>query len=312
MNEPLVTIGLTCFNAEDTIRRAITSAREQTWPHREIIVVDDCSTDGSASILREVEAMHTEVRVIRHQANQGFPSAVNTLLAAAEGEFIALFDDDDESAPDRVERQHRRITDYEVEHGRVPILCYSNRKVVKKEGAEFERFGIGRTPSEPHGPVVADFVLGLVKDDGRHTWGMFGSCTLMARKEVLRAFGGFDSAFRRCAELDFAARAAFGGAHFISVDRPLITQTLTLTPDKANGAGLDYRLRLLKKHKPYLKQKKSYLGAWCNMHAQFYRGVRPIRWRLWYIAALAFFPWRVSHARLKTSSVLAHPRVTPS
>lgn len=313
MSEPLVTIGLTCFNAEDTIWRAITSALGQTWSHREIIVVDDCSTDSSMSMLREVETMHPEVRIIRHHINQGFPSAVNRLVGEAQGDFVAFFDDDDESASDRVEEQYRRIVDYESGHGGVPVLCYSNRHVLgDQHRAEFQRLGIGRTPIEPHGPLVADFVLGLVKDDERHTWGMFGSCTLMTRTDVFRAFQGFDSRFRRCAELDFAARAAFGGAHFISVNRPLVTQTLTPTANKAKGADLHYRLQLIEKHKAYLKQKNSYIGAWCNMHAQFYRATQPLRSRLWYIAALALFPWDVARARLARSSVAARFRAAPS
>ena len=98
--------------------------------------------------------------------------------------------------------------------------------------AEFARLGIGRHPPEPSGRVVADYVLGLMKDDGRHCWGMFGSCTLMGRTETFRGFGGFDQRFRRCAELDLAVRAALGGAHFISVDAPLVTQHLTPSATK--------------------------------------------------------------------------------
>ena len=81
--------------------------------------------------------------------------------------------------------------------------------------------------------MVADYVLGLVKDDGRHSWGMLGSGTLMARAEALRDLGGFDARFRRCAERDLAIRAALEGAHFISVDAPLIIQYLS--PDSRSG-----------------------------------------------------------------------------
>ena len=150
--------------------------------------------------------------------------------------------------------------------------------------------------------MVADYVLGLVKDDGRHSWGMLGSGTLMARTDSLRALGGFDVRFRRCAERDLAIRAAFEGAHFVSVDAPLIIQYLSPTADKAHD--LRYRLLLVEKHRRYLEGKKAFMGAWCNMHAQFYRG-RRWSWRLWYIAALVLFPWDVSRERLKHSSILA-------
>jgi GT2 family glycosyltransferase len=309
MSNPLITIGITCYNARDSIHGAVESALKQTWPVREIIVVDDASTDGSDRVLQTLARAHSEVRVVRHEVNRGFPCALNTLMAQARGTFIALFDDDDESVADRVWRQYRRIIDYEATHPGATVLCYSNRNVVPAGAprVEFGRLGIGRQPPEPNGPVVADYLLGLIKDDGRHCWGMFGSCTLMARTETFRGFRGFDHRFRRCAELDLVVRASLQGAHFISVDAPLVTQYLTPTADKAGDADLRYRLLLLEKHKRYLKQKRSYVGAWCYMHAQFHCG-RHRRWRLWYVAALVFFPWRVSRERLRQSSLLARLR----
>jgi glycosyltransferase involved in cell wall biosynthesis len=310
---PLITVGITCYNAEDTIQRALESALAQTWPSREIVIVDDASTDRSGAILQRMKQAHPEIRVIRHQENRGYPGAMNTLLAQARGAFVALLDDDDESVPSRVEQQYRRIMHYEAMHPGTVIFCYSNRDVVAagERNPTFRRLGIGRVPPEPSGPVVADYVLGLLKDDGRHCWGMFGSCTLMARTQALRRLGGFDARFRRRAELDLAVRAAFEGAHFISVDAPLVTQYLTPTVDKAGDAPLRYRLLLLKKHEAYLKKRRSYVGAWCYMHAQFYRSQRR-QWRLWYLAALVCFPWQVVRERLRRSSLLARLRLSPA
>jgi glycosyltransferase involved in cell wall biosynthesis len=303
---PLLTVAITCYNAEGPIQRALESALAQTWTASEIVIVDDGSTDRSATLLDELERTHDEIRLISHGSNRGVAEARNTLLAQANGTFIAFFDDDDESVPDRLEEQYRRLSDYESTHPGATVLCYSNRVVVRagERRPTSEPVGIGRRPPAPSGPIVADYVLGLFKDDGRHSWGMLGSGTLMARTEAFRALGGFDNRFRRCAELDLAVRAALNGAHFISVDAPLVTQYLTPTGHKAANADLRYRLLLLDKHKRYLEQKRSYVGAWCYMHAQFHCG-RHWRWRLWYLAALVFFPWRLSRERLRRSSLLA-------
>jgi glycosyltransferase involved in cell wall biosynthesis len=310
---PLITIAITCYEAEKTIVRAVESALAQSWADREILIVDDGSMDGSAALLLELEQRHREVRVIRHESNRGVAEARNTLLAEASGMFIAFFDDDDASAPARLERQHRRIVAYESAHPGATVLCYSDRDVVPRGEVRpsSHRPGIGRLFPEPSGPLVADYILGLVKDDGRHCWGMLGSCTLMARTEALRGFGAFDARFRRCAELDLAVRAAFEDAHFISVDAPLITQYLTPTEDKAGDADLRYRLLLLKKYRHYLREKRSYVGAWCYMHARFAQQ-RKWRRRLWYVAALVCFPWRLSWQRLKRSSLLARLRLPPA
>lgn len=311
--QPLITIALTCYNAEHTIQRALGSALAQTWTAREIVLVDDGSTDGSATLLEELDRTHDEIRVIRHGSNRGVSGARNTLLAHARGAFIAFFDDDDESMPDRLEQQYRRLSDYESAHTPATVLCYTNRDVVRagERRPTSQLVGIGRLPPVPSGPIVADYLLGLVKDDGRHSWGRLGSGTLMARTEALRILGGFDVRFRRCAELDLAVRAALNGAHFISVDAPLVTQYLTPTADKADNADLRYRLLLVKKHGGYLKEKRSFVGAWCYMHARFSRH-RDWQWWLWYAAALICFPWHVSRERIKRSSLLVRVRPSPA
>jgi glycosyltransferase involved in cell wall biosynthesis len=313
VEQPLLTVAITCYNAEDTIGRAVDCALAQTWTPREIIIVDDGSTDESAELLRGFERTHDEIRVIRHDSNRGVAEARNTLLAHANGAFIAFFDDDDQSASNRLEEQYRKLSEYELNHPGAIVLCYSNRVVTRtgERHRAFERFGIGRQPPEPSASIVADYVLGLFRDDRRHSWGMLGSGTLMARTQDLRGLDGFDPRFRRCAERDLAVRAALDGAHFISVDASLVTQYLTPTADKGGNSDLRYRLELVKKHRAYLREKGCYAGAWCNMHARFYNGWH-WSWRLWYLAALVCFPWPVSRERLRHSSLLERLHLLPA
>ena len=67
INHGLVTIGITCYNAENTIDRAINSAFAQSWPKIEIIIVDDYSVDGSISIIEQMIAGHMNARLIKHK-----------------------------------------------------------------------------------------------------------------------------------------------------------------------------------------------------------------------------------------------------
>ena len=108
---PLITIGVTCFNAEGTVERAVRSALEQDWPITEIIVVDDMSTDGSWAVLESLQTSYPELRLIRHDRNRGYPGAVNTIIASALGEFVALFDDDDDvpPPPNQINTQKNKI-----------------------------------------------------------------------------------------------------------------------------------------------------------------------------------------------------------
>ena len=300
---PMITIGLTCYNAEDTIERGILGALEQSWPNVEILVVDDCSTDGSWALLLRIARDHPAIRIIRHEENTGVAGAINTLVEAARGTFLAIFDDDDRSHVDRLAHQYQRLTAFEAEHPQAMVLCYSNRDVVPvgSNVPGFRRLGIGRRAPEPSGPIVADFILGLLRDDGMHCWGMFGSCTLMARVSTFREVGSFDRQFRRCAELDFAIRAAQADAYFISVDRPLITQFLTIAPEKSGDADLRYRLLMAHKHKAYLSAKGAYRGALARTRAWFaWQKGRRMQAYLWRAISLVQYNPRVTLELIKT------------
>jgi glycosyltransferase involved in cell wall biosynthesis len=92
----LVTIVIPCFNYRQYLGKAIHSAQAQQYRSFEIIVVDDGSTDDSATL-----AEQADVRVIR-QPNAGLGAARNAGLAEAAGEFVLFLDADDELLPDAV------------------------------------------------------------------------------------------------------------------------------------------------------------------------------------------------------------------
>ena len=110
---PTVSIGLIAYNAKDTLERALDSAFAQSWRPLEILVVDDASTDGTAALAERLARAHPEVRVISRPENAGAATCRNKVIAEAKGEFIAFFDDDDFSAPRRVELQLQRLLEYE-------------------------------------------------------------------------------------------------------------------------------------------------------------------------------------------------------
>jgi glycosyltransferase involved in cell wall biosynthesis len=267
---PLITIGITCFNASGTIEHALTSALTQDWPNFEVLVVDDCSGDNSPDLVKRLAVDGGPATLISHAKNLGVAAARNTVLREAKGAFVAYFDDDDVSRPDRLTAQWERITAYERAVEGALVLCYSHRDVVAADGRLKPDAvpAIGNRMPEPHGSLVADYILGLNVPSDR-PWGPLGSCTLMARRSVFQAIGGFDPSFRRCAEWDLAIRAAFLGAHFISVSRPLITQHLTTSDDKSPGIALKYSLRLREKHRAYLQQRRMYRVSVLRAYAAF-------------------------------------------
>jgi len=100
--EPLVSILIPAYNAEKWIQYTLKSALGQTWPRKEIIVVDDGSSDNTLAILRSYECK--SVKVIT-QENMGAPAARNKALSFAQGEFIQWLDHDDLLGHDKIFNQ---------------------------------------------------------------------------------------------------------------------------------------------------------------------------------------------------------------
>src|ERR1700727_1220200 len=99
--KPLVSILIPAYNAEKTIAYTIQSAIDQTWQCKEIIVVDDGSTDRTAEL---AQRFGSNVTVLSTE-NKGLSAAVNYALQHSQGDYIQELDSDDLLAPDKIERQ---------------------------------------------------------------------------------------------------------------------------------------------------------------------------------------------------------------
>lgn len=115
---PLVSILIPAYNAETWIADTIESAIAQTWPHKEIIVVDDGSTDRTLAVALKFES--NAVRVVT-QPNQGAAAARNKALSLSRGDYIQWLDADDLLAPDKIAHQIR--TAAETKNKRTLFSC---------------------------------------------------------------------------------------------------------------------------------------------------------------------------------------------
>jgi glycosyltransferase involved in cell wall biosynthesis len=100
--KPLVSVLIPAYNAGEWLADTLRSAAAQTWERKEIIVVDDGSTDRTLSIARQFEGESFRVYT---QANQGAAATRNTAFSLSKGDYIQWLDADDLLAPDKVARQ---------------------------------------------------------------------------------------------------------------------------------------------------------------------------------------------------------------
>lgn len=91
----LVSIIMPAYNAERYIEASIRSVLNQTWPHWELIVVDDCSSDRTAEIVRLFQSEDSRIRLLQNAANRGVSASRNAGIAQAKGEWVAFLDSDD-------------------------------------------------------------------------------------------------------------------------------------------------------------------------------------------------------------------------
>ncbi|MCL4188662.1 MAG: glycosyltransferase family 2 protein [Rhodobacteraceae bacterium] len=107
---PLISVIMAAYNCETTVEYAVNSILGQSYGNIELLIADDCSTDGTPEILRRF-ADRPNVRLFRSTRNQGPYNIRNAMIAQAGGEYITFHDSDDLAFPDRVEAQYAAMSE---------------------------------------------------------------------------------------------------------------------------------------------------------------------------------------------------------
>lgn len=187
-----VSILIPCYNAESWISKAISSALEQTYPHKEVIVVDDGSTDGSLEIIQSFgDAISWETGL-----NKGGNAARNRLLELSSGEWLQYLDADDYLLPDKVEKQ----VDF-LQHALDTDVVYSP-SIYEYHRGENSYLEVQPIP-EPHDPWIL-LARWFLPQTGSPLW----------RKQALLDVGGWKLDQPCCQEHELYLRLLVAGKRF--------------------------------------------------------------------------------------------------
>jgi glycosyltransferase involved in cell wall biosynthesis len=247
------------FNAESTVTDAVLSAASQSLKPCEIIIVDDFSTDSSLKRIKSLTDTCKLIRVIQNTENIGVAACRNIIVNQAKGDYIAFFDDDDVSDPERLRKQYKRISEYKKTYFvNTPVICHSARIQKFSDGSEkyIPTMGVNLKKTAPQGARVAERIL-----TGKPLSGANGACATCSQMGVTsdyRTLNGFDESFRRSEDTEYNIRFALSGGHFIGVKEPLVIQTMTLTTDKCLKSELELSIMFLKKHREFIDKYSSY------------------------------------------------------
>lgn len=114
-SRPLITVAVAMFQSEDTIEACLRSVFDQHPESVEVVIVDDGSTDSSATKALAIDSEGIPVRIISHESNQGLGPARNTAVKAAHGDYIVFLDSDDELLPGSLEAIARVVEKSEAD-----------------------------------------------------------------------------------------------------------------------------------------------------------------------------------------------------
>lgn len=123
-NLPLVSICIPAYNGEMFIEHALKCAQEQTYPHIEIIVTDDCSADATLSIVKRIANTDNRIKVFSNSYNKGLTGNWNECVMKSNGEWVKFLFQDDIMNPECVELLVASAMNYEAR------VCISSRRFI--------------------------------------------------------------------------------------------------------------------------------------------------------------------------------------
>ncbi|MEM9829103.1 MAG: glycosyltransferase family 2 protein [Bacteroidota bacterium] len=201
-DDKLVTVCITTYNRKEMLNQAVESVLAQTYLHFELIIVDDCSADGTKEYVHaNLLSKDRRIRYIRHEVNKGLAAARNTAIFNGKGTYFAFVDDDDRWGKEYLEEFVSVARQYDSQWcfccGCVceDVLGQTIfRKYAALEGKLFDYCKEGLTP-----PVASQFYY----------------------RDTLVEAGGYNENVRSGVDHDLWLTLAFRGVSLKSVDKYL-------------------------------------------------------------------------------------------
>lgn len=197
MNKKLVTVIMPVYNGLPYVIEAIESILNQTYKNIEFIVINDCSTDGTADALSEYK---DKLTLISNEKNLGIYETMNRGISIARGEYIALFHADDIYLPTIVEKEAGFLDKFD-EAGAV----FCSDIFIDRFGKEYGRLEL---PDEVRGSKPLDYKT-IINSELTYKNTFLVCPTCMVRKSVHDSIGLYNQErYKNSADLEMYLRIA--------------------------------------------------------------------------------------------------------
>lgn len=271
-SKKLVTIGVTCYNARHSIEAAINSALAQTWSCKELIIVDDFSTDGSQEIIQSCINGISFVRLICNKKNFGVSYSRNLIVENSSAEYICFMDDDDISEMNRVELQMADLLQLEhYGYSSTISICGVNR--IYPSGSCLQMPPLGQSGLAPSGCELADYLLFFERKPEVDYGFCAPTCAMLISKSCFSRAGLFDTRLRRVEDAELSIRLSIADCKFIGTKELLVTQYSTSSDDKTPDKNYIAEMQILYIHQLYLREKGLFLYAknWTRLRYYYFK-----------------------------------------
>jgi glycosyltransferase involved in cell wall biosynthesis len=217
--QPLISVLIPAYNVQIYVEEAINSLLTQTYQDFEIVIVDDCSTDNTLSLLNTMAKKDGRIKVFSKDKNSGIVDTLNYGLQFCKGQYIARMDADDIAHPDRLLLQINYLNEHEDVH-----IVGSSTMTISMDG-------------EPR--QISKVPIGRNKID--KTLKFFSPCfhIWLARVSVYHMLNGY-RALAPAEDYDFLLRAVSHGFRIENIDQPLM-KIRCRDGNTADVAGLKQR-----------------------------------------------------------------------
>lgn len=179
---PEISIIMPVYNGERYLREAVESVIAQGFTEWELILVNDCSTDGTPAVMEEYLSRDDRIRVIRNETNQKLPRSLNIGFAQAKGRYFTWSSDDNRYMPQALEKMYQYL-ELHQDTG----LVFANMDYIDETGKK----------------------TGSVSRNAEEIWSSncVGACFLY-RREVAETVGGYDADLFLVEDYDYWLRIA--------------------------------------------------------------------------------------------------------
>ena len=237
--EASVTVIIAAYNCETFLNRAIASAAGQSLAPTEILIIDDCSTDGTRAVAAAAAEKDPRIRMVSLPSNRGPSAARNAGIEAAQGCWIAVLDADDAFAPDRL----ARLVPFAVATGADLVaddLAYYDAVAERVSG---RGLGAGADVTEA-AVTLRDYFAHNLADGTSFDWGLLKP--LFRRSTLVTSGIGYKTGLRHGEDFQLVMELLLQGAVFRLLNEPLYLYTQRYGAVSARSSGMtrteiDYR-----------------------------------------------------------------------